>query len=179
MPDTGEFSRHLLGAEDKALISSLRRFAEKLIKATKGEKGIVEPTYVYLPGVSGGDAIAKETGVDYFSVPVELGVCPPIRPLSEHKANISAAEWCRKSDQHPRRSQLGREAAPRSVQGGFEGQHPERHRIRAQSATEVNLSLGIFSVVRMLHLDLVHVPLFSKSTAWHFGKTTRLTSGLC
>jgi len=29
---------------------------------------------VYLPGVSGGDAIAKETGVDYFSVPVELGV---------------------------------------------------------------------------------------------------------
>ncbi|CAF9911855.1 MAG: hypothetical protein HETSPECPRED_000467 [Heterodermia speciosa] len=49
------------------------RFAEKLIKATKGEKGIVEPTYVYLPGVEGGDAIAKETGVDYFSVPVELG----------------------------------------------------------------------------------------------------------
>ena len=41
----------------------------------KGEKGIVEPTFVYLPGVSGGDAIAKETGVDYFSVPVELGVC--------------------------------------------------------------------------------------------------------
>lgn len=50
------------------------RFAEKVIKASNGEKGIVEPTYVYLPGVSGGDAIAKETGVDYFSVPVELGV---------------------------------------------------------------------------------------------------------
>ena len=30
---------------------------------------------MYLPGVSGGDAIAKEAGVDYFSVPVELGVC--------------------------------------------------------------------------------------------------------
>ena len=45
------------------------------MKAVKGEKGIVEPTYVYLPGVPGGEAIAKETGVDYFSVPVELGVC--------------------------------------------------------------------------------------------------------
>ncbi len=50
------------------------RFAEKIMKAVKGEEGIVEPTYVYLPGVSGGDAIAKEVGVDYFSVPVELGV---------------------------------------------------------------------------------------------------------
>ena len=45
-----------------------------MIKAAKGEKGIVEPTFIYLPGVTGGDAISKETGVDYFSVPVELGV---------------------------------------------------------------------------------------------------------
>lgn len=52
-------------------------FAEKVIKAAKGEKGIVEPTFVYLPGVTGGDAVAKETGVDYFSVPVELGVRLP------------------------------------------------------------------------------------------------------
>lgn len=49
------------------------RFAESLIKASKGEKGIVEPTFVYLPGVEGGDAIAKATGCDFFSVPVELG----------------------------------------------------------------------------------------------------------
>ncbi|EDU40718.1 Mdh Malate lactate dehydrogenase [Pyrenophora tritici-repentis] len=49
------------------------RFAEKIIKASKGEKGIVEPSYVYLPGVEGGDAIAKATGTDYFSVPIELG----------------------------------------------------------------------------------------------------------
>ncbi|OQO03453.1 hypothetical protein B0A48_10117 [Cryoendolithus antarcticus] len=49
------------------------RFAEKLLKAAKGESGIVEPTFVYLPGVPGGDAIAKETGLEYFSVPVELG----------------------------------------------------------------------------------------------------------
>lgn len=60
------------------LTDLIRSFAEKLIKATKGEKGIVEPTFVYLPGVAGGDAVLKETGVEYFSVPVELGVCPKI-----------------------------------------------------------------------------------------------------
>jgi malate dehydrogenase len=45
-----------------------------VIKATRGEKGIVEPTFVYLPGVAGGDEIAKATGVEFFSTPVELGV---------------------------------------------------------------------------------------------------------
>jgi malate dehydrogenase len=50
------------------------RFAEAVIKAAKGEKGIVEPTFVYLPGVTGGDEIAKATGVEFFSTPVELGV---------------------------------------------------------------------------------------------------------
>jgi len=49
------------------------RFAEKVIRASKGEKGIVEPSFVYLPGVEGGDAIAKTTGTDFFSVPIELG----------------------------------------------------------------------------------------------------------
>lgn len=49
------------------------RFAEKVLKAVKGGKGIVEPTFIYLPGVPGGEAIAKETSCDFFSVPVELG----------------------------------------------------------------------------------------------------------
>lgn len=50
------------------------RFAEKVIRAAfKGETGIIEPTFVYLPGVTGGDAVQKETGLDFFSVPVELG----------------------------------------------------------------------------------------------------------
>lgn len=49
------------------------RFAEQIIKAVKGEKGIVTPTFVYLPGISGGEEIVKETGVEYFSVPVEFG----------------------------------------------------------------------------------------------------------
>ena len=62
------------------------RFAEALLKAKKGEKGVIEPTFVYLPGVDGGDEIQKATGCDYFSVPVELGVSPPSSsvPLSLH-----------------------------------------------------------------------------------------------
>lgn len=54
---------------------SLRRFAEKVLKAVKGAKGLVEPSYVYLPGVPGGKEIQAKTGVDFFSVPIELGVC--------------------------------------------------------------------------------------------------------
>jgi hypothetical protein len=49
-------------------------FAEKVIRAVKGETGIIEPSYVYLPGVEGGAEIQKITGCDFFSVPVELGV---------------------------------------------------------------------------------------------------------
>ncbi|KAI8666633.1 malate dehydrogenase [Fusarium keratoplasticum] len=49
------------------------RFAEKVLRAAKGETGLVEPSYVYLPGVPGGEAIAKQTGADFFSVPIELG----------------------------------------------------------------------------------------------------------
>lgn len=53
---------------------TLGSFAEKVVRAVKGEKGIVEPSFVYLPGVSGGDAIQKATGCEFFSVPIELGV---------------------------------------------------------------------------------------------------------
>lgn len=60
--------------ETQILTGKNFRFAEKLLRAVKGEKGLVEPSYVYLPGVPGGEAIAKVTGVDFFSVPVELGV---------------------------------------------------------------------------------------------------------
>ncbi|OJJ43715.1 hypothetical protein ASPZODRAFT_145660 [Penicilliopsis zonata CBS 506.65] len=49
------------------------RFAESVIKAAKGEKGIIEPTFIYLPGVVGGEEIAEATGVQFFSTPVELG----------------------------------------------------------------------------------------------------------
>lgn len=39
----------------------------------KGEVSTVtEPSFVYLPGIAGGDAIAKKTGCEYFSVPITL-----------------------------------------------------------------------------------------------------------
>ncbi|KIX10482.1 malate dehydrogenase, NAD-dependent [Rhinocladiella mackenziei CBS 650.93] len=62
-----------LGSATLSMAYAGFRFAESVLKAAKGEKGIVEPTFVYLPGVEGGDAIVKATGCEYFSVPVELG----------------------------------------------------------------------------------------------------------
>lgn len=50
------------------------RFAESVIKASQGQTDIVEPTFVYLPGVPGGDEIVKATGVEFFSTLVALGV---------------------------------------------------------------------------------------------------------
>jgi malate dehydrogenase len=47
------------------------------LKAVKGEKGIVQPSFVYLPGVPGGDQVQQSVdGLDYFSTNVELGVSP-------------------------------------------------------------------------------------------------------
>lgn len=76
------------------------RFAESVIKALKGEKGIVENTFVYLPGVTGGDEIAKQTGVDYFSAPVELGVSAPKICDMKNIADIPIAKRCREDHQH-------------------------------------------------------------------------------
>jgi len=73
------------------------RFAEKIIRAVKGEKGIVEPTFVYLPGVPGGDSISKEVGVDYFSIPVELGpsgaekAINPLASINAYEKKLLAA----------------------------------------------------------------------------------------
>jgi len=52
-------------------------FADKVIKALNGQKGIVAPSYVDLTAdKAGGDALKSELGVDieYFSSRVELGV---------------------------------------------------------------------------------------------------------
>jgi len=51
-------------------------FASKVIRALKGEKGVVVPTFVNLSAdKDGGNALKKELGkdIEYFSVPVELG----------------------------------------------------------------------------------------------------------
>lgn len=67
---------------------TLHSFAERVIRASKGEQGVVEPTFIYLPGVAGGDAIAKQTGLDFFSVPVELGVSRESKKLREEERTI-------------------------------------------------------------------------------------------
>jgi malate dehydrogenase len=63
-------------------------FASKVLKAIKGEKGIVAPSYVNLSAdKAGGDILKKEIGADleYFSAPVELGPdgVVKIRPLGK------------------------------------------------------------------------------------------------
>ena len=42
------------------------RFASSLLRATKGEKGVVEPTFIDSP-------LFKDQGVEFFASPVELG----------------------------------------------------------------------------------------------------------
>lgn len=42
------------------------RFAESLLKAAQGEKGVIEPTFVDSP-------LYKDQGIDFFASPVELG----------------------------------------------------------------------------------------------------------
>nr|XP_003188909.1 malate dehydrogenase [Aspergillus niger CBS 513.88] len=39
------------------------RFAQSVIKAAQGQSGIVEPTFVYLPGIAGGEDISKAINV--------------------------------------------------------------------------------------------------------------------
>ncbi|KAF3925770.1 hypothetical protein ABW20_dc0100952 [Dactylellina cionopaga] len=58
------------------------KFAEALLKAAT-QSGIVEPTYIYLPGVKGGDEVQKHVGdLEFFAVPVELGPTGAVRALN-------------------------------------------------------------------------------------------------
>ncbi|EPS98839.1 hypothetical protein FOMPIDRAFT_1024432 [Fomitopsis schrenkii] len=75
-------------------------FAEKVLRALKGEKGIIAPSFVHLTAdAPGGDAVKKAIGkdIDYFSAPVELGTdgVAKIHPLGEltdsEKALVDAA----------------------------------------------------------------------------------------
>ena len=61
-------------------------FAAKVVRALRGETGIVAPTFVHLDSdAASGAALKKEIGKDleYFSAPVELGPqgVASIRPL--------------------------------------------------------------------------------------------------
>ena len=104
------------------LNSSLPSFAEKVIKAAKGEKGIIEPTFVYLPGVTGGDAIAKEARVDYFSVPVELGV-RLLDFIPQCCILTILALWSGEGHKRPAGCRRWREEASRGLPSRVERQH--------------------------------------------------------
>ena len=51
-------------------------FAEKLLRAIKGETGIIAPSYVHLTADAGGKKAQEDIGepLEYFSVKVELSV---------------------------------------------------------------------------------------------------------
>lgn len=66
------------GSATLSMAFSGAEFAGKVIRALKGEKGIIAPTYVNLASDTvGGAVLVKELGQDltYFSSNVELGVC--------------------------------------------------------------------------------------------------------
>ncbi|PNS17037.1 Malate dehydrogenase, mitochondrial [Sphaceloma murrayae] len=62
------------------------RFAESLLKASQGQKGVVEPTFVESP-------LYKDQGVEYFASNVELGPdgvekINPVGPLTEYEQGL-------------------------------------------------------------------------------------------
>ncbi|KAL8749617.1 MAG: hypothetical protein Q9184_006739 [Pyrenodesmia sp. 2 TL-2023] len=62
------------------------RFAESLLKAAQGQKGVIEPTFVDSP-------LYKDQGVDFFASPVELGPSGvekihPVGKISEHEQSL-------------------------------------------------------------------------------------------
>lgn len=116
------------------------RFAEKVLKGLSGEKGIVEPSYIFLSGVPGGDAVAKETGVDFFSVPVELGVSGPCNLLLRTLLICFPAKWCRESPQPTHQHRRQREDPPQGRRRRIEGQHQEGSGLCTQPTTKVNAS---------------------------------------
>jgi len=62
------------------------RFAESLLKAAQGEKGVIEPTFVESP-------LYKDQGVDFFASKVELGPdgvekIHPVGELTSHEQSL-------------------------------------------------------------------------------------------
>lgn len=62
------------------------RFAESLLKAAQGEKGVVEPTFVDSP-------LYKDQGCDFFASMVELGPngvekIHPVGKITDHEQKL-------------------------------------------------------------------------------------------
>jgi malate dehydrogenase len=87
-----------LGSATLSMAFAGYRFAESLLKAVKGETGIVEPTFIYLPGVEGGKAVQEAVGgLEFFAVPVELGpngaakATNPIPSINQYESKLLKA----------------------------------------------------------------------------------------
>ncbi|KAJ3275512.1 Malate dehydrogenase, cytoplasmic [Terramyces sp. JEL0728] len=77
------------GSATLSMAQAGARFAASLLKALNGEKGIVEPSYVFSP-------VATKDGVEYFSTNVELGQegvakIHPIGPVNAFEEGLIAA----------------------------------------------------------------------------------------
>ena len=77
----------------RQLLKNPYRFVKSILRAVSGESGIIEETYLYLPGIAGGKEIAEKLGVDYFAVPVEFGPygaqkAYPIGPMSDYEKKL-------------------------------------------------------------------------------------------
>jgi len=62
------------------------RFAESLLKAAQGEKGVIEPSFVESP-------LYKDQGVEFFATPIELGPSGvekihPVGKITEHEQTL-------------------------------------------------------------------------------------------
>ncbi|KAI8810422.1 lactate/malate dehydrogenase [Cladochytrium replicatum] len=77
------------GSATLSMAQAGARFANQLLDALSGKKGIIEPTYVY-------SDVAKADGVDFFATNVELGTegvgkIHPIGPQSDYEKKLYEA----------------------------------------------------------------------------------------
>ncbi|KAJ3043439.1 Malate dehydrogenase, cytoplasmic [Rhizophlyctis rosea] len=77
------------GSATLSMAQAGARFTDSLLRALGGEKGIVEPTFVY-------SDVARKDGVEWFSTNVELspngvGKIHPIGPLSDYEQTLYKA----------------------------------------------------------------------------------------
>ncbi|ODV92755.1 hypothetical protein CANCADRAFT_1347 [Tortispora caseinolytica NRRL Y-17796] len=70
------------------------RFAHALLEAACAGKTSVEPSFVYLPGVPGGEQVKDQVGTDFFAIPVQLGpngvekVVSPLDKISNYEKGL-------------------------------------------------------------------------------------------
>jgi len=76
--------------------ADIARFVEAILKAARGEQGITEAAYVYLPGIKGGDEVANDLGVQYFATKLDFdrsgaAKAHPIGVMSDYERKLLGA----------------------------------------------------------------------------------------